>query len=72
MLGWLSFAAIRTGQTRTVRVAGMVLGAVLVCQLILGPMMVVRALPLGLATAHNAVAALLLLAVVGLNRAVRT
>ena len=42
----------------------MVLGAVLVCQLILGPVMVIRALPLALATAHNAVAALLLLAVV--------
>jgi cytochrome c oxidase assembly protein subunit 15 len=71
VLGFLSFAAIRTGPTRTVRIAGMVLGAVLVCQLILGPMMVIRALPLALATAHNAVAALLLLAVVALNRQLR-
>ena len=47
------------------------LGAVLVCQLILGPVMVMRALPLTLATAHNGVAALLLLAVVALNRQVR-
>ena len=48
------------------------LGAVLVCQLILGPVMVMRALPLTLATAHNGVAALLLLAVVALNRQLQT
>ena len=71
VLGFLSFAAIRSGPTRAVRSAGMVLAAVLVCQLILGPAMVIRALPLALATAHNAVAALLLLAVVALNRQLR-
>jgi len=71
VLGFLSFAAIRTGPTRAVRIAGIALGAVLVCQLILGPAMVIRALPLALATAHNAVAALLLLAVVALNRQLR-
>jgi heme a synthase len=71
VLGFLSFAAIRSGPTRAVRIAGMVLAAVLVCQLILGPTMVIRALPLALATAHNAVAALLLLAVVALNRQLR-
>jgi cytochrome c oxidase assembly protein subunit 15 len=68
MLGCASIAAMRLGPTRGVRIAGAVLGAVLVCQLILGPVMVIRALPLALATAHNAVAALLLLAVVALNR----
>ncbi|HEY7642025.1 MAG TPA: COX15/CtaA family protein [Steroidobacteraceae bacterium] len=72
VLGFVSFAAIRRGPTRAVRVAGAVLGAVLVCQLILGPTMVIRALPLALATAHNAVAALLLLAVVALNRQLRS
>jgi len=71
VLGFLSFVAIRSGPTRSVRIAGMVLAAVLVCQLILGPTMVIRALPLALATAHNAVAALLLLAVVALNRQLR-
>jgi len=71
VLGFLSFAAIRTGPTRAVQTAGMVLAAVLVCQLILGPLMVIRALPLALATAHNAVAALLLLTVVALNRQLR-
>jgi cytochrome c oxidase assembly protein subunit 15 len=68
MLGFASIAAMRLGPTRGVRIAGAVLGAVLICQLILGPVMVIRALPLALATAHNAVAALLLLAVVALNR----
>jgi heme a synthase len=68
MLGFASIAAIRLGPTRGVRIAGAVLGVVLVCQLILGPVMVIRALPLVLATAHNAVAALLLLAAVGLYR----
>ena len=68
MLGFASVAAIRLGPTQGVRIAGAVLGAVLVCQLILGPVMVMRALPLTLATAHNGVAALLLLAVVALYR----
>ena len=72
MLGFASVAAMRLGQTRGVRIAGAVLGAVLICQLILGPVMVIRALPLALATAHNAVAALLLLAVVALNRSLHT
>jgi cytochrome c oxidase assembly protein subunit 15 len=72
MLGFASVAAMRLGPTRGVRIAGAALGAVLVCQLILGPVMVIRALPLALATAHNAVAALLLLAVVGLNRSLQT
>jgi heme a synthase len=71
VLGFVSFAAIRRGRTRAIRVAGAVVGAVLVCQLILGPLMVIRALPLSLATAHNAVAALLLLAVVALNGLLR-
>jgi heme a synthase len=72
MLGLASIAAIRLGPTRGVRIAGAVLGVVLICQLILGPVMVIRALPLALATAHNAVAALLLLAVIALNRTLRS
>jgi heme a synthase len=71
MLGFASIAAMRLGPTRGVRIAGAVLGIVLACQLILGPVMVIRALPLALATAHNAVAALLLLAVVALNRSLQ-
>ena len=71
VLGMLSLLAWRQGETPAVRAAGAVLGVVLVAQLILGPMMVMRALPLSLATAHNGVAALLLLATVRMNRLLR-
>ncbi|MGD8976521.1 MAG: COX15/CtaA family protein [Gammaproteobacteria bacterium] len=47
------------------------LAAVLAAQLVLGVVMVMTQLPLSLATAHNGVAALLLLAVVNLNKVVR-
>lgn len=71
VLAWLSWMAFGRGTTSAVRIAGAAVGIVLVVQLILGPLMVVGGLPLSLATAHNGVAALLLLAVVGLNRALR-
>mgnify|MGYP000111257612 CR=1 FL=1 len=71
ILGWLAIQAWRKGRNTSVKVAGAVLGAVLLMQLILGPLMVVRGLPLSLATAHNGVAALLLLSVVRLNRLLR-
>jgi cytochrome c oxidase assembly protein subunit 15 len=68
-LGYAAWRAMR-GQHRPARIAGAVLGAVLVTQLTLGPAMVLARLPLPLATAHNAVAALLLLAAVALLRTV--
>jgi cytochrome c oxidase assembly protein subunit 15 len=71
VLGGLSLLAWRRGRNTSVRMAGALLGAVLIVQLLLGPLMVVRALPLPLATAHNAVAALLLLSLVRLNRLLR-
>jgi cytochrome c oxidase assembly protein subunit 15 len=71
VLGWLSLQTWRKGRNSSVRAAGAILGIVLLVQLILGPLMVVRALPLPLATAHNAVAALLLLSVVRINRLLR-
>jgi cytochrome c oxidase assembly protein subunit 15 len=67
----LSFKAWRHGREKSVRTAGLAVGVILLVQLILGPAMVVHALPLSLATAHNAVAALLLLSVVRLNRLLR-
>lgn len=66
VLGFLAWRAIRTGQSRAVRVAGTALAALLVVQWTIGPVMVLKALPLWLATAHNGVAALLVLAVVAL------
>jgi cytochrome c oxidase assembly protein subunit 15 len=68
VLGFLAWRAVRTGRARAVRLAGTVLAALLLVQWTLGPLMVMKALPLPLATAHNAVAALLVLAVVALLR----
>jgi cytochrome c oxidase assembly protein subunit 15 len=68
LLGWLSIAAWRKAQTQTAQLAGAIVGVVLIIQIIVGPLMVLEGLPLWLATAHNAVAALLLLSVVRLNR----
>ena len=71
VLGLLALLAWRKGRNTSVRIAAAIVGAVLILQLILGPLMVVRALPLLLATAHNGVAALLLLSVVRINRLLR-
>jgi cytochrome c oxidase assembly protein subunit 15 len=68
VLGGLAWRALRTGRSRAVRVAGGALGGLLVVQLLIGPTMVMKALPLELATAHNGVAALLVLALVALIR----
>jgi heme a synthase len=68
VLGFVSWRALRRGQSRGVRMAGGALGAALVLQLLLGPVMVLNTFPLPLATAHNAVAALLVLAMVALLR----
>jgi len=67
-VGLVAWLAWRRAQTHAVRVAGAVVAVMLVAQLILGPLMVVRGFPLLLATLHNAVAALLLLSLVRLNR----
>src|SRR5262249_27197822 len=53
------------------RAAAMAVLAALALQLTIGISMVVRGFPLWLATAHNAGAALLLLSVLALNRALR-
>jgi cytochrome c oxidase assembly protein subunit 15 len=66
VLGFLAWRSIRTGQSRAVRMAGSALAALLLVQWTIGPVMVMKALPLWLATAHNGVAALLVLAVVAL------
>jgi len=68
MLGFVAWRAMRTGQSRAVRTAGTVLAVLLAAQWTIGPVMVMKALPLELATAHNGVAALLVLAVVALLR----
>ena len=72
MLGFLAWRAIRTGRSSGVRTAGAALAVLLVAQWTVGPLMVMKALPLGFATAHNAIAALLVLTVVALLRFVWT
>jgi cytochrome c oxidase assembly protein subunit 15 len=68
VLGFVAWRAIRTGQSRGVRAAGIALAVTLAAQLLVGPVMVLMTFPLPLATAHNAVAALLVLAMVALLR----
>lgn len=68
VLGFVAFLAWTRAQTRAVQFAGLVVGIVLLAQIIVGPLMVMKGFPLWLATTHNAVAALLLLSMVRLNR----
>ncbi len=68
VLGFVAWRAIRNGQSRGVRAAGIALAVTLAAQLLVGPVMVLKTFPLPLATAHNAVAALLVLAMVALLR----
>jgi cytochrome c oxidase assembly protein subunit 15 len=70
VLGFTAFFAWRHGNAQ-IRTAGALMASVLLTQLILGPIMVMRALPLELATAHNGVAAVLLLSLIRLVRVVR-
>lgn len=72
VLGWLSWSAWRKATSPALRTAGALVGLTLILQLIIGPVMVMRALPLSWATAHNAMAALLLLSVLRVNRLVHT
>jgi cytochrome c oxidase assembly protein subunit 15 len=68
LLSFVVLFAWRKSTNPHVRLAGLIVGILLLAQLVLGPIMVMHALPLALATAHNAVAALLLLSVVRLVR----
>jgi heme a synthase len=68
VLGFVAWKAARTGQALGVRMAGAALGAALVLQLLVGPIMVLATFPLSLATAHNGVAAVLVLCMVALLR----
>jgi cytochrome c oxidase assembly protein subunit 15 len=68
VIGYTALRAMRVGRSRGVRMAATAVAAVLATQLVLGPTMVLKTFPLPLAAAHNAVAALLLLALVALVR----
>lgn len=64
-LGWLVVSLIRSGQGMVG--AGLLVGGLLLAQVALGIGNVLLHLPLGVATAHNGVAALLLISLVYLN-----
>ncbi|MCP5425191.1 MAG: COX15/CtaA family protein [Gammaproteobacteria bacterium] len=66
-LGWLVWRVISMARDRVLRGVGFVVGVLLLTQISLGIANVVLTLPLPVAVAHNAGAALLLLAVVTLN-----
>ncbi len=68
VLAFVAWKALRTGLSSGVRMAGAALAAALVAQWLVGPIMVLKTFPLSLATAHNAMAALLVLAMVALLR----
>jgi cytochrome c oxidase assembly protein subunit 15 len=68
MLGWLSWRVWRGAREPMLRTSAVLLAAALLLQLIVGPLMVMRGLPLLLATAHNGMAAVLLLCVVRVTR----
>jgi heme a synthase len=70
-LVWAAFCALRARGSAEVRQTAWILLGVLALQLLIGSAMVLRGFPLWLATAHNAGAALLLLAAVALNRVLR-
>jgi cytochrome c oxidase assembly protein subunit 15 len=67
-LGAAALMTIARARSARLRIAGMAVVAALLLQILLGIGTVVRGFPLGLATAHNAGAALLLLTVVTLIR----
>jgi cytochrome c oxidase assembly protein subunit 15 len=68
VLGLVAYLAWTRAQTRAVQFAGLLVGLALTAQIVVGPLMVIKGFPLWLATLHNALAALLLLSVVRLNR----
>lgn len=68
VLLWLAIRAAKNNALGTA--AGLIMGGV-VLQFMVGIIMVVTHLPLPLAVAHNGIAALLLLAVINLNKVVR-
>jgi len=71
LLSWLSFRIVRNARDEKLRKMGLVIAAILLLQVSLGITNVLASLPLLVAVAHNAVAALLLLSIVTLNHMLR-
>ncbi|HXH54554.1 MAG TPA: COX15/CtaA family protein [Gammaproteobacteria bacterium] len=67
ILGWLALLAWMRSQNKHIRMISIVMASLLMIQILLGITNILAKLPLAIAVAHNAVAALLLLSVVTLN-----
>lgn len=67
VIGWLAFQVFARARCIAIRAISVVIAVLLTIQILLGVTNVVALLPLPIAIAHNAVAALLLLALVTLN-----
>lgn len=67
VIGWLAFTVFARARSLTIKITSIVIAVLLTLQIILGITNVLALLPLPVAIGHNAVAALLLLALVTLN-----
>jgi len=67
VIGWLAFHIFARARSVAIRVISVIITVLLTIQILLGVTNVLAVLPLPIAIAHNAVAALLLLALVTLN-----
>lgn len=67
VIGWLAFHVFSRAQSLAMRIIALTIAVLLTIQILLGVTNVLAILPLPIAVAHNAVAALLLLALVTLN-----
>lgn len=70
-LAWLSVKTLVSGESRALKVAGAIMGLLLLLQVSLGIGNVVLGLPLWVAASHNGVAALLLLSMVTISHLMR-
>lgn len=67
VIGWLAFHVFARARSIIIRAISVIIAVLLTIQILLGVTNVLAVLPLPIAVAHNAVAALLLLALVTLN-----
>lgn len=67
VIGWLAFQVFARARCLAIRIVSVAIAVLLTIQILLGVTNVLALLPLAVAIAHNAIAALLLLALVTLN-----
>ena len=67
IIGWLALLAWMRSQNKAIRTISIVMASLLIIQILLGMTNILAKLPLPIAVAHNAIAALLLLSAITLN-----